>query len=359
MIFGRYLLGNFLRAFVLFLLGWVVVFVVIDFVGNIRMWLQRGMEDAGEYYLNYLPHIVWLIMPLAILLAVISALGNMARHLEISAIQGAGYSPLRLLTPLLLCGLLIVQGMYWVGEEILPDANHRRLELAQPHAERRKNPRIKDRSNFVFIGAERFSLHLRHYAALSKQGRDPLVLIFEDNRLVERFDAKVLRWTGESWELRDGIHRRFRPDAKVVARPFRIQSLLGKVDILPDDLINERQTADEMNRSQIAERIEALARTGEDTRAFRTQWHFKLSGPWVNFLMLVIGAALAHRYTRSGSLSTSFGIGLFVAFSYYVSIKVGLQMGETGVLEPWLGAWLGNLVFGFIAFIMLIRSFRL
>lgn len=357
--FTRYLLGNFLKAFFLVALGTVVIFVIIDFVGNIRMWLNRGMDDAGEYYLNYLPYIVYLATPIALLIAVVASVGSMARHLELTAMQSAGISGLRILRPLFFLGLLVTGGMFIVSEKILPDATHRRLELAEPVQQKKKNPRIKDRSQFAFVGADKTTWYFRHYTAISKQARDVVFLVNRKGALAERYDARRLLWKEEHWVMQDGWHRRFSPDGSMKVRPFKEQFLVGLTEVRPEDLINDRQTGDEMDSRMIKQRIEVLRRSGEDTRKLDTQWHFKFSGPFTNLIILLIGAALSHRYSRSGGLSQKFGIGLFVVFSYYVAIKIGLQMGENGVLEPMLAAWLGHIVFGTLALVLLHRSLRL
>jgi len=136
-------------------------------------------------------------------------------------------------------------------------------------------------------------------------------------------------------------------------------SLKGVVPTRPEDIIFARQTGDEMNTSMIRQRISAQKRSGEDTAVLETQLYFKYSGPFMALITLMIGAALSHRYSRSGGISTKFGIGLFISFGYYIVFKIGLQMGEGGVVSPMLGAWIGNIVFGFFALLMLVRSFRL
>lgn len=42
--FSRYLVWNFLKMFLLVVLGAIFVFALIDFVGNIRTWLTRDMR---------------------------------------------------------------------------------------------------------------------------------------------------------------------------------------------------------------------------------------------------------------------------------------------------------------------------
>jgi lipopolysaccharide export system permease protein len=74
---------------------------------------------------------------------------------------------------------------------------------------------------------------------------------------------------------------------------------------------------------------------------------------------LIIALSLSHKYKRGSSLSHQFGIGIILTFSYYIVVRVGLQMGENGILDPWLGAWVGHIIYGTVGLGMLFRSFRL
>ena len=124
-------------------------------------------------------------------------------------------------------------------------------------------------------------------------------------------------------------------------------------------MINERQLADEMDSKMVKARIDVLRRSGEDTRAMETALQFKYSAHWMNLIVLLIGAALCHRYSRSGGLSQKFGVGLLLVFSYYILERIGLKMGENGALSPFWAAWNSHFIYAGLAFVMLYRSFRL
>lgn len=356
--FSRYLLANFLRSLLLVLIGTIIVFVIIDFVGNIRMWLARGLDETGEYYLNYLPYIIYLVSPVALMISTIASVGGMARHLELTAMQCAGRSGWRILLPVFILGAILTLGLFWMGETILPDANFRRLEIAETRMEKKKNPRIKERSHFVYIGTDKSSWFIRHYSGVTRKGREVVLLIQKEGRLNERFDARRMEWGEGGWVLHHGWHRRFLGNGSIDAQNFQRYELGHTIAVRPEDLINERHTGDEMTSREILERIEVLKRTGEDTRKLQTQWHFKFSGPLTAFVVLLFSAALSHRYSRGGGISQKFGIGLLLTFSYYVLIRLGLQMGENGALSPWFGAWFGHMFFAFVSFVLLFRSFR-
>jgi lipopolysaccharide export system permease protein len=359
--FSFYLLGNFLKSFTLISVGSILVFIIIDFVGNIKMWLLRGMEQTGEYYLNYLPYIVYLVSPVALMLTAIASVGAMARHLEISAMQGAGKSPFRILLPILAAGAIITALLFCTSEIILPDANHRRLEIAETRKKKRKNPRIKEKHQFIFIGSDHSDWYFGRYSGITKKG-DNISLVLQNNgKPIARYDAKNIEWrdTSASWILFNGWARYFSPEGNLSAYKFKTMDIGKQTSVLPEDIINERQSHEEMSARQISRRIEILRRSGEDTKKMETQRHFKFSGPITAMVALIIALSLSHRYNRSGALSQQFGIGIIMTFSYYIIVRVGLQMGENGILEPWLGAWIGHITYGTVALAMLFRSFRL
>lgn len=413
--FSRYLVMNFLKMFLLVLLGSVFMFIVIDFVGNIRTWLARDLADAREYYIAYLPYIVYLVSPVALFIGVIASVGNMSRHLEFMAIQQSGRSPLRALIPIFFVGLVVTLLSFYLDAKILPDANHARYKIMEPLSQQRRDPRIKDRRDFVYISGDRTSWFMRMYSGTSKMGKEVVLLIYRDGDLYERFDARRLRWiepdtvwsgsdeqknrarpsarsrenalsgkpstsgskseiakrdSAEAprkilsiepghWRFEDGYERTFLKDGTVEIRHFVRESLKGKTTLLPEDFLDERQRGDEMDAKTILRKIDVQKRSGENTNKLETAYYFKFSGSAMNFIVLLIGAALAHRFSRSGGLSQKFGIGILLVFSYYVVIRIGLKMGENGALYPLLAAWIGHIVFAVIAAWMLGRSFRL
>lgn len=366
--FTRYLLWNFFKMFCLIFIGAAVMFIVIDFVGNIKSWFSQGMKNVAEYYLNYLPYIVYLISPVVLFLAVIASVGNMSRHLELTAVQSAGRSMFRALVPIAVFGLIVTLLTFVLGETILPESNHRRFEIMETKSQKKKNQRVKERRDFAFIDARQASWFFRYYSGVNKSGRDVVVLLREEGRLVERIDAKRIHWgtanehdstdTDSCWIFERGFVRTFPPTGEIRTQEFKSYPLKNTVS-RPEDLINERQTGEELNALEIRHRLEILRRSGEDTKKLETAYHSKFANPWCNMIVLLIGMALCHRFSRSGGLSQRFGIGLFFVFSYYIVIRLGLKMGENGAFDPWISAYGPHAIFACVACFMLGRSFRL
>ena len=262
--FSRYLVWNFLKKFLIVTIGAIFMFAVTDFVGNIKTWLARDTKDAIDYYVSYIPYMLYLITPVSLFIAVLASVGNMARHLEMSAMQSSGQSPLKTLFPIFFLGVLASIGSYEMSELWLPDANHKRLEIMETNAQKKKNPRIKEKNDFTFIDSEKASWFFKFYSGKSKVGRDVVLLLREQGRLVERYDAKVVRWVEPDttsldsaardsvmsvyakesyWMFERGMKRFFNKDGSVTVMPLVREKMRGKVSTRPEDLINERTRA--------------------------------------------------------------------------------------------------------------------
>jgi lipopolysaccharide export system permease protein len=86
-------------------------------------------------------------------------------------------------------------------------------------------------------------------------------------------------------------------------------------------------------------------------------YHQKEALPWVSFIFATFAIPLGVRPHRS---SRSMGLGLSLVFIlvYYILMTVGMVLGEAGSVDPLIGAWLPNLVFGTMGLGLLISASR-
>jgi lipopolysaccharide export system permease protein len=82
--------------------------------------------------------------------------------------------------------------------------------------------------------------------------------------------------------------------------------------------------------------------------------HSRLALPWACLIITLFGIPAGATTGRHNALA-----GIFVAlgffFGFYLLMQVGLFLGKTGIIEPWLGAWLSNIVFSAGAIMMIAR----
>lgn len=356
-IYLRMVLQGFFALLSLCIACIVVIFVVIDFVGNSKTWLARPPKEVLGYYRDYLPHILFLITPISILLASVFSIGNMARHLELVALRAAGITITRIIGPVLVFGALISAFMYWFEDRVLPDANHRRYEISEPKSQDGESGGDPlEKFNYLYTASDGMVLYFDFYTGHKNSGQGVTAIRQpKHGRIQTRIDARSLAWVKDHWVLRDGMRRDFR-DGKLLAKSFT-EAPFPEFKDAPKDLLDDRSYPEEMGLKELDRRIAILKRSGENPRVLETERLFRLSSSLVSLFMALIGAAMSVNTMKTG-LARNFGIALLITFLYYVALRLGLVMGENGTLSPMVGAWFGNLIFAPLGLILWWKAAR-
>ncbi len=356
-LYTRLVLGGFLGLLTLCVSSIVMIFVVIDFVGNSKTWLARAPKEVLGYYLDYLPHILYLILPIAVLLAAVFSIGNLSRHLELVALRSAGVSILRIIAPILLFGAIASGFMYWFVDRVMPDANHRRFEISEPKSQDGESGGDPlEKFNYLYTASDGTILYFDFYTGHRNSGQGITVLKQpKHGDLAMRIDARTLTWEKDHWVLRDGTRRDF-SGGKLDAKAFT-EMRFPEFKDAPKDLLDDRSYPEEMPVKEIDRRIAILKRSGESSRFLETEKYFRFSSSLVSLFMALIGAAMSVNTIKAG-LARNFGIALLITFLYYVALRLGLVMGQNGSLSPLVGAWFGNLLFAPLGFILLWKAAR-
>ena len=120
----RYLLRELLVPLWYCLSGFLLLWVVSDLITELNSLQEKKLHlgDIAQYYLIKVPEFLVLVLPIALLLALLYALTNHARHNEITAIRAAGISLWRLSLPYFAVGLLLSLAVFWLNEYCVPQS---------------------------------------------------------------------------------------------------------------------------------------------------------------------------------------------------------------------------------------------
>jgi lipopolysaccharide export system permease protein len=342
-ILSRYLYREFFRMAALCILGFLVLFLVIDFVEAADQFL-RNRASGGEilrYYLFRVPGVFVMVSPIAVLVAVLITVSLRARTNEITAMFSVGISPLRAFAPLI-AGCALISALSLGSSEILaPQANRNAREIA----------RLRVRPGRV---AAQFSLN-RYWirgenAVLSAQVIDTTgralhgfqyLEIDRNFRLLRRVDARVAEPTdGGKWRLRDGRERRTDGDQQAdsfAEREFPFPETI-------QGFLDGETPPEEMTYEQLAAYIVDSQARGYDVRRYEVDLHAKLSYPLLNVIVGLIAIPLALRTPRSGGVWRSIGAGLLIGFFCWMGLSASLSLGRMGMLPPLAAAWFPDLL---------------
>lgn len=341
---SRYLLKKFLVNLVVALTGWIVIFVVINMIEKISTFVDNNasMEQFFLFYLYFIPYIISLTLPIAMLLAVLFAVSNLAQNNEIVAQLSSGISLYRILTPLFISAFLISIASGFFNEYVVPESNQRRLDLER--YEIKNNPRNsgKFNNNIYVQDKENRKIAIKYFNGKKNEGREVSFQTFDSSTMIERIDGKTMLWRDSTWAVSGVTVRRFTDDNELV---FNLDdTTITDSRIRPENLINIQKKPEEMSFVELNTFIEELQAIGANPRKWIVERHLKIALPFANFIVVLIGAPFASR-KRRGGIGLSFGLSLLISFSFFIIIRFGQVLGHQGTLEPFLAAWLGNLIF--------------
>ena len=125
----------------------------------------------------------------------------------------------------------------------------------------------------------------------------------------------------------------------------------------PDFFVAETPEADLMSYQELAGYIVDLSDRGFDVVSLVVDLHRKVSFPFVTFILTLIAVPFAVTTGPRGALY-GVGVGIGIAFSYWIILSVFGAFGSAGVLDPALAAWAPNLLFGASAgyFLLTVRT---
>src|SRR6266852_3003948 len=114
----RYLLRELMVPFGYCLSGFLVFWISTDLITELDELRKHQLlfNDLVVYYLIKIPEMLVLIVPIALLLALLYALTTHSRHHELTAIRGAGVSLWRLALPYFAVGFVLSLGLFALNE---------------------------------------------------------------------------------------------------------------------------------------------------------------------------------------------------------------------------------------------------
>jgi len=359
----RYLLRELLVPLGYCLCGFLIFWISSDLFVKLGDFQKEGMvaRDIAEYYVVILPDFLALVLPIALLLALLYALTNHARHQEITAIRAAGVSLWRMSLPYLGVGFLASLGLFAVNEFWVPASVERANELRKRHQAPSLNaPGRNEHRNVCFDN--------------TRDGRRWRIGVY-NSETGEMFDVGVYpieRGSAKLWELRADRARRmngvwtlynvraFReaadPNDAPVPVPGTSELAMPEFSEMPEEINSELKIQDNMALRAarkadvpIKDLVNYLRLHPNPSPAYRFWLYTKLQGrlaaPWTCLVVVLIaipfGAVGGRRNVYVGVASS-----IIICFVYFVLLQLGLALGTSGRLPAWLAAWFPNLSFG-------------
>jgi len=345
----RYLLGVFFSAFLIFLVGFLSLFMVVDFSTRLPRFLSlRNVDIAAfmlEYYLLRLPLFLLYVLPTISLFASMFAVVKLQKTNELVPIVTSGVSLRRMSMPFVLTSLATAAAAFALDEFVLPPLMPAIGETDEILISSATS------SNAVAYDLRRNYLHAREYDHVNKILTDAtLTRSRENGRKRQVVRAPQGRWDRDRrrWIFSDGTVEYYDEEGNIErieepGKPPRIRRdpfgpdgwTLEDADIVPEDL--QKRLSISGNFASMRELIRK-ARDYPHVPSFRTAIHGKFSLPLSCVVLLLLGLPLV--VTPQGrSLVRGLTLCFLVTAAYYMLHLFLVDRGNLGRLDPVIASW--------------------
>ena len=343
-----YLLRHFFSNFC----GTLLVIMLLHLMGDIFnrvdnfMGSNATLSTAMWFFIYRLPLMASRVIGFAALFAAFLTLGSLARRQELVAIGACGISIHRLTLPFLLAALGISGAAFVWNETAVPFSTRQAKQIYDRDVHKKTqrsvfgDKEIWMRSSDAFIRADHFNPETRRLHGL---------LIY---RLTPEFSIKELiktpaaTWDGGRWVPDGGTVWSLLEGGGLSKHALGSTLPLGEQ---PEDFRVFARSPDEFSYFELKKRIADLQGKGIDTVGDRVHLHTKLAIPLVTPLIILLAVAFAVKPGGRGNLALNFGLTITIGFSYWVLLGFCVSLGAAGAIQPWLGAWLPNILMGLIS----------
>jgi len=355
-ILDRYLLKKFISVLLFSLFGMVTIFVAVNYVENAEKFLDRKVpgDILIEYYLNFVPNIITLTLPVDILLASLFSIGGLARFNEITAIKASGVSMYRMLLPVITAAACVSTLDFWVSENIVPGANSKKSDLWKVYVDRVSVARRFTGNDITLYDPSGMKVVINKFDKTKLLATSISIQKFFGFNLVYRIDANEAAWDSSRnlWVFRSGVTRSFDNGQE----SFKKFIELEKSDLFftPEIILKREKNPDEMNYAELKDFVSKLRTSGARAERWEVDYYLKFSYPLTCFFMALFGAPLAASRKRSGAGLNVF-LTLVICFAYWIAIQSGRYMGYNQTLDPLIAAWIGNFIFGTLSVFIFLR----
>ena len=342
----RYIVKNFVQTILFGLLSFLVIFIIIDLMENLDDFIDHNVDNmiVVEYYAVFIPEIIRLMLPVAVLLSALFTVGKMQGTNELTAMRSSGISIYRFMIPFLVTVFIISLGSIYFGGYIVPAANKHKVYIEQKYM---KKDIVRAGNDIYFQDSDTRIVTISYYDIsdgvanrVSIQEYDP------DNKtqMIERYDADRMVYdsTDGNWILQQGIHRVFK-DNMETADNFTKEKITG-LNFSPKNVIMKQRKPEEMTLGELKEFAYSQKQAGNDPTRVSIEYHSRIAFAFTSFVVVLFGLPFSAN-KRRGGIAIQFGVSVLIAFVYLVLNKIVEAFGKNGVLDPIMTAWLVNIVF--------------
>ena len=325
----------------------------ISFLGELR---DIGIGDYGVlqaalHVLLELPHAVYQLFPMLVLLGGLMGSGMLATHQELIVMRVSGMTTQQITRAVFYAAIILTLIGVFMGEVVSPRAHY----VADQHksAAESGGQAIATRAG-VWIHEGTNFFHIDR--VISRQYLEGVTRYEYDNqhRLLASYYAKVMNYQHGEWRLHDVVKTTFTRDATMHEE---IAETTWHVALKPRFLNVGLNQPDEMPLPNLVEYTQHLVKNGLQASDYQFNFWKRIFQPLTTLIMLLLAIPFVFAAPRSMTMGLRLLLGIIVGFVFYILTALLGQLSIVFQMSPFLAALLPILLFAIIGYLLMLRVY--
>jgi len=345
----KHYIKEFFKILFIIALGLSLIFSLLDLIDKLDDFMPNKplISQLAAYSLLNMPKYLYYLLPTALLICILFIFSQASRNKELVAVKAMGGRLKNIFRPFIFAGIMFSLVSFILGEFIVPDFSEKSRQIKSTLKKSEKKLVFQDGAIWV-RGTDGSLVRMELYIPEDKYAVNVSIFLVGETYLRKRIEAQDARWVqnekGGVWELKNVlIYDMEKGEVKQV--PHMAYHYLESPDFFKEAL----KKPEEMGITELRKYIKKLENAGFEDRKLDVDLHSKISYPFTNFFMMLIGLSLSVGGKAGGGLFAA-GLGLFISFVYWLMYTFSLSMGYAGIVPPAISTWLAPIMLGMTAY---------
>lgn len=353
-IIDRYIFKEIASPFIIILFVLTFVLLMGKIMQIMDLFVNKGVGffSIAKIIIFLLPSFMLFTIPIALLIAILIAIGRLSSDNEITALKTSGISLLQIYYPVAIASIITFIFTIVISYFIVPQSNFATKRLLFNVAQQKASIGLKEKifnDNFkdFLIYAEKISSNNNYMEGVivsDKRMIGKQNTIFAEKALLvsdpESMKVKLKMENGSIHTVSSDLKNYRKIDFKSYDINLDLSTFLANFD-------KSAKSSTDMTMSELLENMKKPGMNGKDVRELYIEVHKKFSTPLVCIFFGLLALPLEIRNHRSVK-SKGFAIGLIIVCFYYLLRIGGEAFAETGYLPVAIGVWTPNILFALI-----------
>lgn len=341
----------------------LVVLTFVMLLGNLikiaDLIINKGVDiyHVSKLFLFMIPFLLTYTLPIASLAAVLLALGRLSSDNEIVAIRANGVNLFTLILPLLIIGTILSMILVIFNDRVIPYVHFAsrktliEVGIKNPTAALEPGVFINSFQNyvlFIYRIEDNKLINIRIYEP--REGKPTRTIVAKSGEFIALPEKNTIKL-----KLMDGSTDEPDPEKPENFYKLNFKTYFMNLNLAQaqdKDKIGKKPK--DMTIQELKNEVQKVKKSGIDPMPLITEINEKISLAFSCLVFILFGAPLAI-ITRRREKSINFGIAFLVVGSYYLILIGAEALSLRGIINPAIGMWLPNIIFGTIGGILTYR----